>query len=477
MNGDRAGRFIAAGLGILAVLVPTVSIASSQWLRHELSDPFVRTGVTAVLVLLIVFLVPALVRPFDVSMRRVAPWVIGLVAVLPALIGFLVRSRVDDLYGIWVFGGMRVPLYEGVPYFWDATLILQSIDCSRVGVDVYAFNNGCLPDPALYGPGQLWLKYVPFDIFSAGNAPVLGVIGILLSGLAAVWLARQSSGRGQIALFAAVLGGSWILLLERGNVDMVLIWAAILVVVLVRRWPHLWSWYLAAAIVWLMGTWKYYPFAMGVMLLPALRLRHGWTVVAGYAAAVIAWFAANWTTFEVTRSISATMPNLSDLVVLGRTGLVARMVGSDSVVTGVTWADGVLALLVLVALAWGLWWGWTAPRSWVTSPGAAMLAAAGGVLVLSTVFVVGFGYAYKAAFLLLCIPLVGRGLARAGSVRWYASSVNLILIAVAVIAVWNTTMATVAGLVASAFATGSGGALLLRSAVLRSSARLDRSPA
>ena len=58
------------------------------------------------------------------------------------------------------------------------------------------------------------------------------------------------------------------LLLERGNLDAVVLWSAVAAVILVRRWNSLWAWSIAAALIWVMGTWKYYPFAMGLMLLP-----------------------------------------------------------------------------------------------------------------------------------------------------------------------------------------------------------------
>jgi hypothetical protein len=45
-------------------------------------------------------------------------------------------------------------------------------------------------------------------------------------------------------------------------------------VILVRRWDQLWAWFIAAGLIWIVGTWKYYPFALGLMLLSG-----GWMIL------------------------------------------------------------------------------------------------------------------------------------------------------------------------------------------------------
>ena len=89
------------------------------------------------------------------------------------------------------------------------------------------------------------------------------------------WLARNSTGLGQMALLVSVLGAGWLLILERGNFDLFVMWIAVLVVVIVRRWPTLWSWGIAASLIWLAGTWKHYPFVLGIVLIPMLFVRRG----------------------------------------------------------------------------------------------------------------------------------------------------------------------------------------------------------
>ena len=112
---------------------------------------------------------------------------------------------------------------------------MKSVDCARWGFDIYAENNGCLAEPSIYAPGMVWLRFVPFDVFSEANVAVLGVIMIVISSLMLVSLARSSRGIGQIVLLIAAVGGPWLLLLERGNIDAVILWAAVVSALLVSK--------------------------------------------------------------------------------------------------------------------------------------------------------------------------------------------------------------------------------------------------
>jgi len=317
-----------------------------------------------------------------------------------------------------------------------------------------------MQDASIYGPGTLWLQYVPFGIFSEDSAPFLGVISIILSSLALVWLARFSSGRGQLVLLIAAIGSPWLLLLERGNFDAFVIWAAVVTAILARRWNTLWSWSLAAAILWLMGTWKYYPFAMGLMLIPALRIKRGWIVLASFAVASAGFVVLTWENFRFSASANSGMVDIRDFVVLGRIPLVGRMI--DAVPGGPAMQAGDCLVFVLVGLAvlWGVLVGMSVPRPRVEE---AMLAIAGSSLFLISIVMSGFGYAYKACFLLLAVPMLSRQGARQSRPALYSSLVMLLLVGICSIVVWNTTLATLAGVIAAAFVFGASAAMLIRS--------------
>ena len=442
---------VLLGVALARVLLSLTDPANTS------APDYLPLAYAATAVLVTVFGVGALVRRADVTFSRHLPWVVGLVSVVVSLFPWWAvwTQRVD--LGAIVYRGLRVP--QGIVQFWDLVLPLKSVDCASYGFDVYAENNGCLQDPSIYGPGVLWLRFVPLDLFSERYVTGLGVAMIVISSLVLVWLARNSAGLGQAVLLVAAVGGPWLLLLERGNLDALLLWTAVGTVVLVRRWPRLWSWSLAAAVIWLMGTWKYYPFAMGLMLLPALRLRRGWTVIAGYAVATIAFMVVTWDNFRFSQQSNTNMVDFGDFVVLGRVPVVARMLGTVVGAEGVQAGDVIFFALAIVAVFWGAAVGWSLRRRLVHP---AMLAGAGSALFLASVLVAGFGYGYKATFLLLGVPLLTAVTRARRPVLVSSGVVVLALVGVSAVVVWNTVLATLSGVVVAGFLLGLGGVLLVR---------------
>ena len=393
-------------------------------------------------------------------MSKALAWLVGAVSLGFALVPWLLLTYGHSDTAALLYRGLRIP--QGTERFWDLALVLRSIDCSAVGVDVFAQHNGCLPDPAIYGPGMLWLQHLPFGIFSFTHVLELGVGMMIISSAALLWLARESRGIGQLVLLVAALGAPWLLLLERGNVDAVLIWVAVLGVVIVRRWPWLVSWSVLAAFIWLVGTWKYYPFAMGLMLLPLLWIRRGWIVLSAWVLASAGFVLLTWTNFKFSTQSNANMTDIGDYVVLGRVPVVARMLHAEFPTHGVQTGDVLIAVLALAALAWGVLVGvGLLRRSGVVSDHRAMLAAAGSAVFLASVLVAGFGYAYKAAFLLLCVPLLASLVYKIGRAYVFAGIASLALIAVCSIVVWNTLLASLAGITAASFALGLSLVLML----------------
>ena len=449
-------------VGLAAVAVLTAAVIE-QVLRSG-TDPantsaagYLPLAWMAALILLIAFVLAAFVRRADVRLGRGFAWIVGAVSLVVSIVPWWsLRAGNADLTSR-IYAGLHVP--QGIVQFWDLSLVLKSIDCARFGFDVFAANNGCLKDPAIYGPGVLWLQYIPLHPLSDANTGVLGVVMIVVSSLFLVWLARMSAGLGQLVLLVAAVGGPWLLLLERGNVDAIVIWVVGLVVLLVRRWDRMWMWWIAATAIWIVGTWKYYPFALGIMLIPALRLRRGWTVLVGFVIATGLFMVLTWSNFRFSSSANAAMTNYGDFVVLGRTTLVSRMV--DTVVGASGWQgnDLLVLLLALVAVAWGVVVG-LATRRLPMHP--AMLATGGSVLYLASVLLAGFGWGYKAAFLLLCVPLVA-GFVRASRAAVVASAVLVLaLVTVQSVVVWNTVLATTSGIVTGSFCAGLGTVVMVR---------------
>lgn len=408
------------------------------------------TAIVATCTLAVVAFIALVVRGLRLGVVSWLPWVAVALSLSLVLGPWLLLAGGSPEAASLVYRGLHIP--QGTIRFWDMTLVMQSIDCARVGVDVFAANNGCLKDPAIYGPGQLWLQYVPLRIFSASNADALGLLLAFASSLGLFWLVRNTRAAGQLVLVAAAVGAPWLLLLERGNIDAVVFLVAIAAVILTRRWPALWAWSIAAGLFWLMGTWKYYPFVLGLMLLPVLRLRRGWMVLVGYGAASLLFVIATWSNFQFSSQSNSNMTEVGDFVVLGRVPVVARMVGSVFPPVGLQFGDVLLVLLAVAAFAWGAVW---AARLGGVRQTEATLAMGGAALYLASVLVGGFGWGYKAVFLLLCVPIVAFRRELSASQLSSALAV-LILLGISSIVVWNTLLATLAGVVAASFALGAG---------------------
>jgi len=443
-----SGLVIALTIGVVVsvLLTATDSVDAS-------SVNFVPPALTALAAFIVIFGVGAFIQRADLALHKSFPWLVAAASFLFSTVPLWLLSSGHGETAAMLYRGLHIP--QGIERFWDLALVLRSIDCSAVGVDVFAEHNGCLADPAIYGPGMLWFKYLPFGLASFSHVLLLGVAMIILSSVALMWLARESTGFGQIVLLIAAVGGPWLLLLERGNIDAALIWVAIAAVIIVRRWPTLLSWSIVALLIWLVGTWKYYPFAMGILLVPVLRLRRGWILFVVWVAACVGFVLLTWSNFKFSMQSNSNMTEISDSWVLGRVPVVARMIGSAFPSTGIQLGDVVVGLLALTAIVWGVILGARVINLRpVPTVHPAMLAAAGSAIFLASVLVGGFGWAYKATFLLLCVPLLSWLTSRIERIAVFSGLITLILIGLCSVVAWNTVLATLAGVISASFALG-----------------------
>ena len=458
----RLVAFLGWATALSALLVTSLVVASASQVEDLSIAGHLPLAWTALAVLLAVVLVGVFTTSVRVELSARFPWVVAALSIVVSLGAWAVLASGSAALAATIYRGLRIP--QGIVQFWDMSLVMESVDCARWGFDVYQANNGCLVDPSIYAPGMVWVRFVPFSLFSQDNAPALGVGLIIAASLALGWLARQSSGLGQIVLAIAAVGAPWVLLLERANIDAVILVVLVVGVAMTRRWSNsLTVWFVAGALYWLMGTWKYYPFVMGLALLPALRIRRGWTVVVSYGVASIGFVLITWQNFVFSSSTNAGMVDFGDWAVLGRIPLVARMLQAQPGAQGLQAMDVPVIVMTLLAVAWGI-----AAGRWMSARRANMaaLAVSGAALYLSSVFISGFGYGYKAAFLLAGVPAVSMMVARGSTVRvrvLVGSAVAaLVLLAVQSVIMWNTVLATQSGLVAAGFMLGAGGTILAR---------------
>jgi hypothetical protein len=96
-------------------------------------------------------------------------------------------------------------------------------------------------------------------------------------------------------------------------------------------------------------------------------------------------------------------------------------------------------------------------------------------MFLASVFVGGFGWAYKAAFLLLCIPLLSLLPTRFGRAGVFTGLVGMALVAVCSVVVWNTLLASLAGITAAAIVAGMSVTWLVRESLSKKVTEQNRS--
>jgi len=456
---------IAVWLGIataLAAWIVLILILASGFRAEDLAAAgHIPLAWTALVVISAVILIGFFTRGVRIDLGRRFPWIVFALSVLVSLGTWLVLAAGNEALAASIYRGLRIP--QGIVQFWDMSLVMLSVDCARFGFDIYQDNNGCMQDASIYAPGMVWLRFMPFSLFSQDNVPALGAALIVVSSLALAWLARQSTGSGQIVLAIAAVGAPWVLLLERGNIDAVVLVVLVAGIATTRRWSDsLIAWFVAAGGFWLMGTWKYYPFVLGLALLPVLRLRRGWTVIAAYLIAAFGYLVVTWQNFLFSSQSNSNMIDFGDWAVLGRVPLVARMIDATPGAEGLQVMDIPVIALTLLAITWGVAVARALPMRRMSM---AALASAASALYLASVFVAGFGYGYKAAFLLAGVPLIASFLNRGTDQRARAlvgsSIAVLVLIAVQSVIMWNTVLATSAGLIAAGFLLGAGTAITL----------------
>ena len=417
----------------------------------------------AAAVLTIIFLAALFARNVTIKFGRGFPWVVGGVSLAGALVPWLFAALGRPDLAMGVYRGLQVP--QGWVQFWDLSATSYQIDCAGQGFDVFDLSNGCTSG-FMYGPGILWFQVLPGSL--SNHVATVGVLAMVVSSLMLIWLARSTRGVGQIVLLIAAIGAPWQLLLERGNIDMVVLWVACATVILIRRWNHILPWAIAAAGIWFVGTWKWYPFALGIMLLPVLRLRRGWTVLVSFILASSLFVFVHWEALRFSSAQNERITFLGDWVALGRVPVVARMAGGE-VGIGLGTADLMLLVLGVVSVAWGAAVALCSRRRLIHP---SMLAAGGSGIFLAVILAGGFGWAHKATFLLLCVPLVVELSRSPRPVLVASASAALMLIAVTSFVVINPVLATLAGVVAAGFSLGLAGVFLARSLASRSSGDL-----
>ena len=356
------------------------------------------------------FGLPWAIHRSTLSARKWVPWGaagLTLIAVLGAIALWWLNR--------WGLGYQWIQTLKVVtgPYGWgDLKLYFDWLTCSQQGINpITAPPGACMDQTMNYGPGFLW--WTPLAVLRPAMDAV-GVMTAVVCALAIAWLARRSAPWGAVLLLIAAVSPAWITLIERGNFDILIICVAIAIVFLSHRYSGLWPWVVGAVLIFILGTWKYYPFAMVLTLIPVLALRRGLWVITGLMVAAVAYIGYYW---NVALGDMETHTGLTGGI--GRTTLAAFFAGEAEPNPIFGWADGAVLALIILAALWGASIAAQLSHRRVAAlERPAMLAVAGSVTIIGSVVLAGSGFIYKSALLLLTVLLLA-ALTRSGrDVMW-----------------------------------------------------------
>lgn len=402
-------------------------------------------GRTTAVVLALVALIPLAITRID---WRVPKWVAVIAFAVSVSLSFALWGLVTsgrDASAWSLYGGLQV--LRAPQSFADLGHVLRAIDCG--GCDGYAN----------YGSAVAWLKPLTLGVFSESRLDLIGLVLIGAMSFMLAAIAWKSLPMSRLMLTVVSAGSAWLLLLDRANLDMFALAIPVIAVVLLRRRDALWVWFLFAAAIWIVGTWKYYPFALGIMLVPALRLRYGWTVLTAFATATIVYIVTAWSEIADSSAEYGTFTVLEDFPAVGRLPVTVRMIGDGSLISSEFLAAVLLATTVLAAMLWGFV---AARNTSLNHSWEAFIALPNAAVFLVVVLIGGFGFGYKVVFIVLALPLAALLANQASRSLVYAGVVLTALIMIPSLVSYSILLTSLSALIAAGFIAGSAGLLVGR---------------
>lgn len=383
------------------------------------------------------------------SLRRLLLFNRAVLTIIPGLItatfvivaGFLFATgRLDAAYAL--YGGLQVLRSDKL--FSDSHWVLSWFECDF-----------CPRWDPHYGPPLALLEPLTAGSIGLSWLYPVGIFFTLLTLLSIFVLARSSHPVGKWLLIAAAASPAWLLLVDRAHPDIAILAFCVGGLYLVSKRPGLLSWSLFATGLWVLGTIKYFPFAMGALLLLAIGVRHGWLVVVGFLTASLGYVAVVWDSYRRTSEfIANAVPILGDFPAYGRIQVLDLVVGLDASPPAQITVVGLLVLLVMAGSILG--YGTTRPPEQTRIQlFVGSLAIAGAIAFLGKTLWAGFGFMYAGAFLLLAVPAIQTA-SRKHMLHNGMHAAAALLLLIAIYSAYNTLLATIAGSAFAGFALGSG---------------------
>jgi len=439
----------AVGAALILTFLTLMIFVGLIWLsalQSSVDGVTTSSGARAAIVALSAsFILAVFVRRLTVWTPRWLPWVgVAVTAGFLSVAALLFQTgNLDTAFAF--YGGFQVP--RAGRLFSDIHIILSWFSCDFCGEW----------DP-FYGPGLEYLDPLTGSLIGVSWLPVVGLVLAAMALLTIYLLGRFSQNLGQWLIVVGAISPAWLLLAERANLDVLILAAIVVGAGVVATRPTYFSWAAFAVVIWILGTIKTYPFALGVVLLLALGMRWGWVIVGGFLVAAGLFALAYFDSLTRSGDFYASpefLPYIAgESPAYGWVLLTERLDGlfREPTATLVT-----LAVLIAVLVFAG-WWGWLShvPRgSQQTRVRLAILSLAGAMAFLAKALVVGFGFAYAGAALLLVVPAIvlnpGIRSLRNGSMVTLAA-----LVLLTIFGAYNVILGTLAGFVVAGFGLGFG---------------------
>lgn len=450
---DFLGRPIAVLLLLLTALFLSSVFFLAGWAQSlaESSDGVTTAsgGRVSIFVMAAVVIVAITFRSALIWSPRWLSWAVVATTLLFVFIAgvLFALNRMDTAFAL--YGGFQVLRAEML--FSDTYWVLSWFDCDY-----------CVRWGVNYGPSVALLDPMTAGLIGADWLLPMGILLTLLS-VASLWLlAWESPPLGRWILVLGSISPAWLLLIDRANSDAIVLFSCIFGLWLVARHPSVVSWSLFATGIWIMGTIKFFPFAMGLVLLFALGIRRGWVVIVGFLAATSVFMVLAWDSYrQASQWTTRSELLMGDFPYYARIFISDQLSGlaSPALVNPFVWAGLTVLVLLGMGIGWGISTNQVLPKRTQILFGT--LALAGAIGFAGKVLWAGFGFMYTGAFLFMIAPAFYLAIKKQSLKNGVVLAFGLLTL-IALFTAYNTTLATIAGLLVAGFGLGFGFRMLAK---------------
>jgi len=294
-------------------------------------------------------------------------------------------------------------VYKGMAFpFGDLVGISSASECVRAGLNPY-LENTMDPFGREFNYPAIWLSLADWVGFDGGDVMLVGWILIILFSLSIAFLFKVKRFKQGLLYLAFILSPPVLLLLERGNSDIVLFLLVALMTVYLPRLrgiPPLMNTYIAAGIIVLATFLKLYPLVLlPLLILAPVSLRHRMTALLVSGILVAGYLIDS---FDIITLITQNTPQPL-IMAYGKNVLMEKFF-SDGMIPIVSNTLIILAVIgvVFISIKGKRFIHTLFPSDQPFQE--TILPYMAGALIFAGTFVLGNNYMYRLVFLLLTLP-------------------------------------------------------------------------